>query len=99
MAILQKLPLRGLFGEASMFFLRDNGFQNIEACSDKSVWVSKGIQIHIDEKDDVVGYPKLFDLIYDSGVSYGKYIERKTLLNATTNFIQNYGKSGEQNHY
>lgn len=99
MAKLQKNSLRGDFAKLSIFFLEAHGFKNIESCSDKSVWAGRGIQIHIEPTDDVMDYPKLFELIYDSGVKYGKYIERRHLVNATTQFIQNYGKENKDINY
>lgn len=95
MAYLQKNPLKGEFAEASMFFLNDNGFVNREACSEKSVWVGKGIQLFIDPEEIIIDYPPLFQLIYDSGVDYGKWVEQKRLLNAVTNFIHNYGRKDQ----
>lgn len=99
MAKLQKNSLRGDFAKPSIFFLEDHGFKNIESCSDKSVWAGRGIQLHIEPTDDVMDYPKLFGLIYDSGINYGKYMERKMLLNAATQFIQNYGIENKNIHY
>jgi hypothetical protein len=90
MAYLQKIPLRGEFAEPSMFFLNDHGFRNSESCSRMSVWVGRGIQLFIDPETVVTDYPKLFDLIYDSGVGYGKWVEKKGLLNAMTMFMHNY---------
>lgn len=99
MAKIQITPLRGEWAHPSMFFLRENGFINVSMCSDKSVWVCDGIQIFINPEDNVLDHEKLFRLIYDSGVNYGKWTERKQLVNATTQFITNYGKENKDLYY
>lgn len=100
MARIRKNPLLGVFANTSMFFLNDNGFTNKESCSDKSVWVGEGIQLFIDPEDVVTDYDKLFRLIYDSGVNYGKWVERKGLMNSIQTFIHNYGrKDSEKSDY
>jgi hypothetical protein len=92
MARLQRNPLMGIHAYQSMFFLKDNGFTNVEICSDKSVWVGNGVSLYIDRDEVVTDYKKLFNLIYDSGMNYGKYVERNRLVDATTYFIKNYGR-------
>lgn len=99
MAKLQRNSMIGEFAELSTYFLKENGFVNIETCSDKSVWVRNGIQIHIDRDAVVTDFPKLFELIYQSGYNYGEYMERKKLLNATKQFIENYGKENKSIYY
>lgn len=92
MSHLSKIPLSGKFPQASSLFLESHGFKNIGYCSSNSVWLGHNIILHIEPDKVVTEYDTLFNLIYFSGMKYGKYIERKLLIDATTQFIINYKK-------
>lgn len=99
MAYIQRKSPTGMFKDATVCFLIDVGFVNIASCLEKSVWACNAIQIELDLEEDIINYRQLFEKIYNSGMMYGAYIERKKLVNATTQFIINYGKTEKTTGY
>jgi hypothetical protein len=73
MAYLTKRPLVGDFAEASMFFLEDHGFVNMENISHLSVWSNGVITLYLPIDSIIMDYKPLFSHIYDAGYKKGRF--------------------------
>jgi len=102
MAHYTRISLLGEFAVATTIFLRENGFENVPGCSDKSIWAAWGFLLYLDRDEMILNYDTLFRKIYTQGRVDGVRVGKETLKNEAIRNITDMlfvGESRTKNTY